>query len=252
MSMHTSTKDYTNMIGEEQRKKEIINFIRYNHGCSPEEAFQGVKNKMARSTFFKLLISLKGDQEIIAVNANKRDHKLYVNSSNPLISVPRELDEFENYFYPLLDRSKEKLEKYLSSGQDKVTVYYDILGDTFLLFSELVRIYNYRALLIWPKQIKDSGTLDRLYVIVFSKLKEIQVEIINRIGSLIPNSEESFLGAIGKDLLIFFPETSHRLLDGFRKSGMEKEAKPVLDYLSKNSKDIYRHQVMFTEFFNKL
>jgi hypothetical protein len=41
--------------------------------------------------------------------SNRRDHKLYVDGNNPLVSVPKELQEFEEAFVHLLQKTKKKI-----------------------------------------------------------------------------------------------------------------------------------------------
>jgi hypothetical protein len=39
-------------------------------------------------------------------------HKLFADSNNPLISLPKEFDEFKESYYPLLKAIKEQAKEY--------------------------------------------------------------------------------------------------------------------------------------------
>ena len=42
------------------------------------------------------------------------------------------------------------------------------------IFYEMTSVYLHRLLVIWPKEVKDKGTLQRLCCIVFTKIAEIR------------------------------------------------------------------------------
>ena len=68
---------------------------------------------MSRRTFFKELAILKEKGEIIVKNKNKRDKVLFVNKNNLLITVPKELEQFEKDFLKLAETISCSLEKTL-------------------------------------------------------------------------------------------------------------------------------------------
>jgi hypothetical protein len=95
-------------MNNEERHEKIINFINLHAGCGVEECFNGIKEHMARSTFFKILSQLKANNEVIVENHNKRDQKLFLNKNNLLVSVPKELEQFELVFEQLFKKVSHK------------------------------------------------------------------------------------------------------------------------------------------------
>jgi hypothetical protein len=93
-------------MDQEERYEKIINYIYLHQGCLTEEAFDGVKHSIARSTFFKYLKILIDQKQIRAENVNKRARRLYP-YTDLLISVPKELDEFKEAFFILVEKVKQ-------------------------------------------------------------------------------------------------------------------------------------------------
>jgi len=75
-----------------------------------EDVVEGLKDQISRVPVFDILKELLQDGTIIDVSTNRRDHKLYVNDDNLLVSVPRELEEFEKAFISLLQKSIKKID----------------------------------------------------------------------------------------------------------------------------------------------
>ena len=78
---------------------------------------------------------------------NSRDHKFFVDTSNPLISLPKEFDEFKRYYYPLLEIVKKEYKEHLTSSKTSEEDLI-LLGRLGLIFAEFIRIYDSRALLV--------------------------------------------------------------------------------------------------------
>jgi len=139
---------------------------------------------------------------------NSRDHKFFVDTNNPLVSLPKEFDKFKKYYYPLLERLKKDIKEYLTyqkRNAGEITKYFRDLALVGLIFAEFIRIYDTRALLVWPKQIQDTGSLKDLYMLLFSKVLEIRGEISKVFQFLFSDlgilTEEGILGNVGVNLL---------------------------------------------------
>lgn len=167
---------------EEDRSTKIIEYITNHQGCNIQEVIRGVENYVSRVTVFNILDSL---EKVGAIRRqkdkpNSRDHKLFVDTNNPLISLPKEFDEFKKTYYSLLETVKKNIKEYLSYPQRdrfNTSMCFKELGDLGLIFGEFIRIYNARALLAWPNQIRDPESLKNLYMLFFSKVLEILDEI---------------------------------------------------------------------------
>jgi hypothetical protein len=95
-------------MSEEERRKIITGFISRHQGCKAEEVVDGIKDRISRVPFFNTLKILIEEGIVKDDASNRRDHKLYVDEKNLLVSVPRELQDFEEAFVNLLQKSKKK------------------------------------------------------------------------------------------------------------------------------------------------
>jgi hypothetical protein len=96
-------------MDDSERRKIITDFIGRHPGCKAEEAAYGTNDRISRVPFFNTLKELIEEGIIKDEASNRRDHKLYVDGDNPLVSVPRELQEFEEAFVNLLQKTKKKI-----------------------------------------------------------------------------------------------------------------------------------------------
>lgn len=113
------------------RQRIIIDYIRSNKFCNVQSIVRGVENDISRVTVYKLL------RELIKSGAvkrhlennqkrNTRDHKLFVDEDNPLVTARLELDEFEDAYFDLLHKAMTEfdLERILAAMKG-VTVKLD-------------------------------------------------------------------------------------------------------------------------------
>jgi hypothetical protein len=91
-------------MNEEQRRKKVIDFISEHQGCIAEDLVEGIKNDIGRGKIFHILENLKVEMIVTEVRAkpNSRNIKLYVDKDNPLVIVPKKLDEFKQLFMVFL------------------------------------------------------------------------------------------------------------------------------------------------------
>ncbi|MFZ0513267.1 MAG: hypothetical protein WAM14_16780 [Candidatus Nitrosopolaris sp.] len=226
---------FTKLTDKEDRRTKIIEYISSHQGCNAQDIITGVENYVSRVTVFNILNSLEKGGAIRKEKdkPNSRDFKFFVDTNNPLISLPIEFKEFKKYYYPLLETVKEEYKEYLAakpSGAD-----FTLLGRLGLIFGEFIRIYDSRALLVWPKQIRDTETLRNLYMLLFSEVIEIRNEInkafqflFSDLGSL---TEEGIFASIGLGLLGFVPGAMLELNDQFVNTNMKTKAKRVLKHV---------------------
>ncbi len=246
--MYTDIYWYTNKIAilmkfskaEEYRRTKILEYVGSNQGCNVEDVVRGVKNYVSRVTVFKILSSLKHEGAITRQEdkLNRRDHKLFVDNENPLISLPKEFDEFKKYYYPLLETVRKEVEECLSYSERDgyiLNQYFGHLTNLGLIFGEFIRIYNTRAFLVWPKQIKDIESLRNLYMLLFSQVLEIRGEISKVFRSLFsdlgPVTEEGIFGNMGLGLL-GEELVSLALYNIYEHNDIETETNRVIDHIS--------------------
>jgi hypothetical protein len=97
-------------INEEQRRQRVIDFISEHQGCMAEDLVDGVKDFIGRGKVFHILKNLKDEMIVTTVLAkpNSRDHRLFVEKDNPLVSVPKDLCEFKQLFKDFLERIRKE------------------------------------------------------------------------------------------------------------------------------------------------
>ena len=163
-------------IGEQFRRDAIINFIGKHQGCTAEDIVEGDKTS-GRVKIFGILKDLKKENVIREEKSdtNKRDKKLFLNETNPLVSFPKEVKEFKEHLYRLFREAQDfrwwdyEDEVYCPSGA--------LLRDCFALFFEYLNINNYRAFVIWPNTIKDKDTLSTLYMLFYNEMTKLNLRL---------------------------------------------------------------------------
>src|SRR5215208_671152 len=163
-------------VSEHSRREAIINFIGNHQGCTAEDIVKGDETS-GRVKTFRILKTLKKENVIREEKSdtNKRDKKLFLNETNPLVSFPKEIKEFKNNLFPLF-RKAQYLR--LSWGRRKeVHPSAELISECFCLFFEFLSLNNYRAFVVWPDIIKDKETLSKLYMIFYSQMTRLNLEI---------------------------------------------------------------------------
>lgn len=118
------TLNYPRTITEDDRQKIIIDFIRSKPYCKAEDVVQGVKNDISRVTVFKTLHKLIENGAVRRYlennqKRNAREHRLFVDEGNPLVSVRLELENFESAYFDFFHRAMNvELEHILAAVGD--------------------------------------------------------------------------------------------------------------------------------------
>jgi hypothetical protein len=183
----------------------------------------------------------------------KRNIKLFVNHSNLLVLVPRQLESFEKNFKQLLDKAKKITDKKYESAitrvssSEKENDRFSSMKDSAKVISEFASInsqplymlfamtdvYLLQSTAIWPKIIKDRETLKNLYIYVFKKIADMQICLFESLKS-------TKIGSHGdmSDIIIPYFETRlnmtsrlNRFMDVYAKFDMQKEIERLIDSL---------------------
>src|SRR2546430_2864103 len=165
-------------IDEQQRRQVVIDYISEHKGCTAEDIVKG-QTIVGRGKVFRILPDLKKEGVVIPEQSakNRRDIKLFLKDDHPFVSLPRELKEFKKYFYPLIDRA---IKLRIGYSKERLFPSFDVLAKCLVIFFELMRMSNYRALLIWSRQIKDAETLSKLFKIFYSEMANLHLEVIEK------------------------------------------------------------------------
>ena len=169
---------------------------------------------------------------------NRREHRFFLNDDNLLISTPRELDQFKDYFFKLIDevnrRSATKItefdKKYPESRlRDPMIKRSRLLYSLLALYQHLVGMYVLRSLSIWPKKIKDKEVINKLYTEVFNRLQEIQLKLTSELFA--PSDEFGLYDIAVEGLFELKPDESDTRAHAFHRIGVDKQFESVLDSL---------------------
>ena len=231
-------------LDEEKRRKIIIDFISEHQGCNAQYIKNGVKEQIGSVKVSRILKDLKEENIVIEKRRkqNSRDIPLYVNTDNLLVSVPRELEEFENAFFILLEKAKLEFEKrnlsILSQTRDpsEFSILIPLILQPLKIFHEMINVYNVYSILLWPKKIQDKDTLKELYTVVFTKIANMQVRIIESLKSIKPSEvAEANITVLNSKFLDSLYATRNIIdhYEIFSKFEMQKEIEPVLDSMWK-------------------
>jgi hypothetical protein len=114
---NASYDDLIEIMNEETRRRLVIDFIDRNQGCTVEDIVNG-QDKIGRVKVFRILKDLKEENVVLTDSSekNKRNKRLFLNASNPLVSFPKEIKEFKKMLYEIFERAKHKRIRY---GREK-------------------------------------------------------------------------------------------------------------------------------------
>jgi hypothetical protein len=195
-------------ITEDDRQKIIIEFIRSKPYCNAEDIVQGVKNDISRVTVFKMLHKLSENgvvQRYLENNQkrNAREHKLFVNEGNPLVSVRLELEKFESAYFPLLNRvmKESEPERILAAVKVKA-IEYD--PASYKLDPEASRLV---------KQLLDEIKLDSQTSRLVKPLLDISFKLGEQQGELIRHLLAIFYSMVDACLFRFLFIWSQKITD---------------------------------------
>jgi hypothetical protein len=230
-------------------RKEIVDFISENQPCTAEDLVKGLKDKISRVPVFHTLSELIKEGLVKDQKINRRDHRLFVDTNNPMIVVSREIEEFENVYISLLKKIEEHINRryhdviahdysnpnHRSTAEiDEFFYVTDLISTSFRIFSEVLAMYMLRSTILWPKIIKDKDFRNMLSSTVFAKFSDIQNDGHKIFGTIkIPKGQVS-LNDLSYDPML---DTPTNLRESFQKElndpGMKKESEQVLTFICK-------------------
>ena len=166
-------------------EREVFQFIRNSPGTSNQDVVDaGIRS---RGPVYKIINNLvKYDLVIKKPDpTNKRRCQLFEKKESLIVRIENDIKNFKRSYLNLLKRVNQDYQKKrnlrsidieLGSRRTRVTpeiysVYVDIHLETIL--EQLIKGYAVRAIFEWPEKIKDSESLNRLYLMVFHMLGEI-------------------------------------------------------------------------------
>src|SRR5215216_2270590 len=176
-------------LNENKRRSIIIEYIKNNPGCNKQKVVNALDGQLSRVPILNTLKELKKERIIheLKEKQNSRDHKLFVNTGNIVVSVSQEIDELEKSFFSLFKSIKKKYDAVYSSAnstntykgniQDDVSKIVNLLWESSSIFYEIVNVYLLRSVILWPKKVQDKDVLKKLYSIVYTKIADISLRL---------------------------------------------------------------------------
>jgi Fe2+ or Zn2+ uptake regulation protein len=74
-------------VGKEDTKRTIMEFITHNQGCAAEEIVNGLKEHISRVPIYGALKELDKEGVVKDKSTSRRDHRYFVDSTNPSILI---------------------------------------------------------------------------------------------------------------------------------------------------------------------
>jgi hypothetical protein len=177
---------------------------------------------------------------------NRRDHRYFVETNNPVTVTSSELDEFESVYISLLKKVKEHINRryddvmarhYSNPNHrniaeiDQFFYVTDLISASLSIFSETLKTYMLRSTILWPNIIKDKDFLNMLISTLFAKFSDIRIHMEETFGSIkTPKGQVSLDGSFYDPMV----ETTN-LMESFEKKlnhpDMKKESEQVLTFI---------------------
>lgn len=235
---------------EKERREIVIKFVSQNQGCTFGKIAEGVKAKISRVPSYDTVLDLVHDGIVKDEKVNRRDHRFFVDTNNPVIVTSMEIEEFESVYIPLLQKVKENLNtryhEIVSSHYPKLDQRsseeyfnaFDLIPSSFRIFSEVLGVYMERSTILWPDLIKDKDFRDTLNSTVLERFSDIQTRMNEILRSI-----KILKGQVSLHDLLHDPmlNTGTNLRESFEKKfndpGIKNEAEKVLTFICKFNGD---------------
>ena len=229
----------------DKKESDIIEYVKNNQGTSK----QGVDDNVdyARVTIFKAIERLVNYEIIIEEldKKNKKIHRLYVSDNSLFTSVMDDIKKFNKSYINLIKTAARVYKNMLVKNDPK---YVGILGNHLLysqttsdnlitIFKHLITSYSLYAVFEWPKTIKDSEGLNRLYLTAFQSFNEIFSELANYVPFHLRERNEK-IQYPNRNLMSLYGEFEmyERIITEFHRYDLDMESDIVMSNLFTASK----------------
>jgi hypothetical protein len=187
-----------------ENKQKVFDYIKDHEGCSKQDVVRGMNGKPSRITVLNILHNLEQNKTIDAIKkSNGQLYKLYINKDNLVASLEIDFSNFENAYFLLLQKARDKFEEKRRivaktttprTGADNEFI---LLTCIFSIYEDMVKTYLMRAFVIWPQKTNnDSETLSKLYTTLFSRLAKMQLKLLDALPT------KSFVFPITKNIIL--------------------------------------------------
>lgn len=186
----------------EEARNKIVEFVTGHQGCTAQDIVDGVKDAMSRTPTFFYIGELVEEKILEDKRLNRRGHRYFVVSANPLVLATRELDELEVRFTRWIDEIRNyynQLSLLKTSNRNEISDQeFEIWRATVIsintIFSHIVNTYTTKALSSWSQLSNDKEFLDKLYSTLFSRLHRMMSHVSRALPHLIPEMANRTIG----------------------------------------------------------
>jgi hypothetical protein len=216
----------------EERHKKIMGYVQANPGCNKEMVVKNFCEQISRVTILNDLVDLK-NQGIISITnkkQNSRDHHLFVNADNILVSVSNELKEFEKSMFYLLEKSKIVFDNEFKTGKSNSELY-ALTKYPIVIFYDMINMYIFRDLLKWSVNIQDKEIFRKLNSMVFTRIAEMQLRMNETLGSTLVGTFNQMRQDFFITSKLYATDKLKDYTEFYTKVGMKKEIKQLIDSL---------------------
>jgi hypothetical protein len=234
-----------NLYTPQQREIIIINFIKGNQGCTKADITIGLKGIISKKTIDKIVDQLIGDN-IVHKKEGSRNHKLYLNEDNLLVSVPLELEEFEAGFDRLLFYVAQNLQdihsnKFKDKSREELLNRHDTNFTSLLqcinILDKISNVYMTYSVIEWPKKMKSEEDLKKLFSFTFNKLADIRLKL-SKIFKEAFSEAYSPLGNMPSLRKTYATDLLEESVERFNKANLQNESEPLISSIWKIHKEI--------------
>lgn len=194
------SKDFKKLIRQkaevlDDNEKKVFEYIKNNPGKSKQDVVKALLGTRSRGPVFDIIKKLVKSKMVIqrSDDTNIQRHQLFVNSESLIIQVEKDIKAFKRSYLNLIKRANEEYRKKLNLNEDELKksrrpqidipeIYSSgVANDLSNIFKQLILYYSLNAIFKWPEQIKDSESLNRIYLMVFQSLNEIFSELVKHV-----------------------------------------------------------------------
>lgn len=212
-------------MNEYERRKVVIDFISERPGCIVEDIVNQ-QDLIGRVKVFKIVEDLKKEKVVIEQRSKpmSRNINLFINLDNRLVTVPREIDEFEKLFIHFINKlvernsrtinmltaaidikseeiiedigKKEKDNSSLDENEalmedpgihtdlEELSIYISSFVKAMDILNEFIRVYTIYSL-VNSTQINDKESSNNLLSLVFNRISNLQLHVIETISPVL-------------------------------------------------------------------
>lgn len=223
----------------------IQEYVEKNPGTSKEGVVKNVN--YARVTIYRAINRLV-DYGVITVELDKksnRKHRLYVNDASLIVSVTHDIKKFNKSYINLIKTAARVYKNMVTRSDPK---YVGILGNALLysqtvsdnlitILKHFITSYSLYAVFEWPKTIKDTEGLNRLYLTAFQSFNEIFSELANYVPFHLRERSEK-IQYLNRNLMSLYGEFEmyESIITNFHRYDLDMEFDIVMSNLFTGSK----------------